>query len=98
MVNMTLSHQSGTGPCPPDRGRLQTKFKDFDLQHVYDLAKIHACSTQARNFVVEFGLSSCRIAWNLDKQDFITLLGEKQAPGEPEIVRWMSVTPPPPSS
>ena len=89
-----MSHHAEIDPCPADYAGLQSRFRDFDAKDVYNHVKAYCCSAQARNFVVEFGPTHSRIAWDLNLAHIKALLSETHQPaaGEAETVRWMSVT------
>jgi hypothetical protein len=65
---------------------LQERFIDLDDLDVYKLTEVKAGHAATRNFVVEFGLKECRIAFDLDDLAFEELL---RTPNPPGSVRWM---------
>lgn len=77
------------GPSLPDVDALKKKFKNFDLEEVYDEVKKAAVDEGAQNFVVQFGPSKARIALNLNLRE---LKGLKHLPAwkdEECPIHWM---------
>lgn len=57
---------------------LDSLFKDFDKEDVFNDIMAHAVDPKARNFVVEFGGERARIAKDLEAQHFVSLLKQKR--------------------
>lgn len=60
---------------------------DYDLESVYDDAKDAAARPEARNFIVEFGPYSAKIAHDFSGDDLKKHLEKKMSYERP--VRWM---------
>lgn len=68
----------------------EVQWKDFDKQEVFEDTRQNAAAESCRNFVLEFGALSARIARNLAKAEFDSILSQpKRTPGYP--IRWMLV-------
>ena len=66
---------------------LDMNFRDYDKEDVYDDIKEAAEDPEARNFLVEFGPYSAKVARDFSADDLKTHLKKKMSPERP--VRWM---------
>lgn len=67
---------------------LDMNFRDYDKEDVYDDIKTAAEDPEARNFLVEFGPYSAKVARDFSGDDLKTHLKKKMSPERP--VRWIN--------
>ncbi|KAI2635024.1 hypothetical protein GGS21DRAFT_490233 [Xylaria nigripes] len=71
-------------------GDATAKFEDFDLDEVFQKARLHATDLASQNFVVEFGFERARVAFDLEAADIRDLLeGERDTKNYP--IRWINI-------